>query len=79
MCLNVFDKSYTIWGDPRLQNHIHNLYVLYYKPNHAYLIDGSKLHTGFNLSDETRYLLSVSLTKPATLSSTLEFIQKTFN
>lgn len=76
MGLNVFEKSYTVFSEPREYNHFCNLDVLYYRPNHAYLIDGTKLHTGFNLSDETRYLLSVSLSKPATLQSTIKFIRE---
>ena len=78
MGLNEFENSYTLFGGPREGNHIPNLDPLRYKPNHAYLTDGSKLHCGVNLSNQTRYLLSVSLTKPANLKSTIEFLKTNF-
>lgn len=75
--MNVFKESFTLFKKSSYLNHF-NIDILYYKPNYAYIVDVSKVHCGVNLSNETRYLLSVSLTRPVTVESTVEYINKNF-
>lgn len=77
MCLNELEKSFTVWAAKKTQenpNHYFNVQPLYYIENGAYLIDGSEPHTGFNFSNNTRYLVSVSLTRPMNLAKAIEFL-----
>ena len=78
MGMNVFEKSFTLFGGPMQYKHIHDLEPLYYEPDTAYLIAGNKLHCGINLSDEMRYLLSVSISQPATMESMIEWLKEKF-
>lgn len=78
MCLNVYDKSFTLFGQETQGNHIRDMHPLYYKTNTMYLIDGSKPHCGLNFSTETRYLVSMSLTRPYTLPVVLTLLKQKF-
>jgi hypothetical protein len=78
MCLNVYDKSYTLFAQPPQGNHIRDMHPLNYNTNAMYLIDGSKPHCGFNFSNETRYLVSISVTKPYTLPIVLTSLKNQF-
>jgi len=78
MGMNVFEDSMTLFGGPREYGHIPNLDPLYYTPDSVYLIDGSLLHCGLNLSNQTRYLLSLSLTPPTTMQIAIGFLKEQF-
>lgn len=78
MCLNVYDRSYTLFGQEVQGTHIRDLHPLYYQKNTMYLIDGTKPHCGINLSTETRYLVSMSLTRPYTLPVVLRSLKEKF-
>jgi hypothetical protein len=78
MCLNVYDKSFTVFGQPAQGYHIRDMHPLYYKKNTMYLIDGTMPHCGMNFSNETRYLVSMSLSIPTTFIKTLVFLKGKF-
>jgi hypothetical protein len=78
MCLNVYDKSFSVFGQPAQGFHIRDMHPLYYKKNTMYLIDGTKPHCGLNFSNETRYLVSMSVSAPATFIKTLGFLKDKF-
>jgi len=79
MCLNVYDKSFTIFGQPAQGYHIRDMHPLYYKKNTMYLIDGTMPHCGLNFSNETRYLVSMSLSNPMTFIKALGFLKAKFS
>jgi hypothetical protein len=74
LCMNVFENSFSIFGAPKVGFHIPDIVPLHYKPNMMYLIDGSQLHTGLNFSDETRYLVSMSVTRPTNMKMVLFYL-----
>jgi hypothetical protein len=76
LCLNQTENSLTLFAERKEVNHFCELRPLYYKPNTMYLFNGSQWHCGINYSDETRYLISISLTKPTTIDNALNFISK---
>lgn len=76
LCLNQTENSLTLFAERREVNHFCELRPLYYKPNTMYLFNGSRWHCGINYSDETRYLISISLTQPATIDTAINFISK---
>ena len=82
VCLNCFDNSYTLFGEKSNKslgpNHIPNLDPLFYTPRSMYLFSGNKWHTGINLSDETRYLISITLTEPTSINDAIEFLKTQF-
>jgi hypothetical protein len=79
LCLNQTENSQTLFAERREVNHFYDIKPLYYKPNTMYLFNGSKWHCGINYSDETRYLISVSLTRPATIDSAIDFLNQNFS
>jgi hypothetical protein len=74
--LNQFNNSLTLFAERREVNHFCEISPLYYKFGTMYLFNGSKWHCGINYSEETRYLISVSLTRPATIDNALDFLKK---
>jgi len=80
--LNCFDNSYTLFGDKNNKSlgpgHIPNIKPLKYKPNSMYLFNGSEWHTGFNFSNEMRYLVSISFTRPFTMNDAIKFLDSNF-
>ena len=79
LCLNQHSNSLTLFAERKEVNHFCELRPLYYKPNTMYLFNGSKWHCGINYSDETRYLISVSLTRPATIDDASNFLKQNFS
>ena len=79
LCLNQFENSFTLFSEERSINHFRELRPLYYKPNSMYLFSGSNWHCGINYSNETRYLISVSLTRPTTIDDALNFLKQNFS
>lgn len=78
MCLNVYDKSFTVFGQPAQGYHIRDMHPLYYNKNTMYLVDGAKPHCGLNFSNETRYLVSISITRPITFAIMFKLLRQQF-
>jgi hypothetical protein len=76
LCLNQTETSLTLFAERKEENHFCELRPLYYKSNTMYLFNGSRWHCGINYSDETRYLISISLTRPATIDSAIDFLNQ---
>jgi hypothetical protein len=55
------------------------MHPLYYKKNTMYLIDGTMPHCGLNFSNDTRYLVSMSLSNPMTFIKALGFLKAKFS
>ena len=79
VCLNQTENSLTLFAERKEANHFCEIRPLYYKPNTMYLFNGSKWHCGINYSDETRYLISISLTRPTTIDAAENFLKQNFN
>jgi hypothetical protein len=78
--LNCFSDSYTLFGE-RLNfslgpGHIPNIKPLKYNPNTMYLFNSAMWHTGINLSNEMRYLVSISFTKPFSMNDAIKFLDE---
>ena len=78
VCLNQNENSLTLFSERKENNHYCELRPLYYKPNTMYLFNGSKWHCGINYSDETRYLVSISLSRPASIEDAANFLKQNF-
>lgn len=80
--LNCFDNSYTLFGDKNNKSlgpgHIPNIKLLNYKPNAMYLFNGTEWHTGFNFTNEMRYLISISFTRPFSMNDAIKFLDSHF-
>jgi hypothetical protein len=79
MCLNQFDSSLTLFSENRENQHFCELKPLYYKPSTMYLFNGSEWHCGINYSNEIRYLVSISMTRPTTIVDAQNFLKNTFS
>lgn len=74
MGLNAFGDSYTLYGE-REDSHYKNLTPLRYQPDTLYCCNGAHPHCGINFTDEVRYLVSISVDRPARVEDVLAFVE----